>query len=268
MKPLILVTNDDGVDSPALRAAAEAVIGLGDVIIVAPDKQQSTMGRAFPDHDDVGVIEKRDDFLIAGSQCTCFAVRGSPACAVAHGVLEVASRKPDLCVSGINYGENLGTTVFLSGTVGAALESASYGIPALAISAEVGRGVKGWGEDRSLDWGTTINVTRRLAKWILGHGLPNGVALLNVNVPLGATLDTEIRITSQSRQGYFAYGKPEPRDFSMPFRLSAKVTIDLSTLEPESDIYAVVVDKVISVTPMGYDLSIRDRAGLLFRMAF
>jgi 5'-nucleotidase len=268
MKPLILVTNDDGVDSPALRAAAEAVLGLGDVLVVAPHVQQSTMSRAFPDHDDVGIIERRDDLLVAGTRCACFAVRGSPACAVAHGVLELASRKPDLCVSGINYGENLGTTVLLSGTVGAALEAASHGIPGIAVSAEVGEGVKDWGADPPRDWEPTINVIRRLARSILGHNLPKDVDILNVNVPLGATLGTEIRTTSQSRQSYFSYVKPERRDFSMPFRLPAKIEIDLATLEPDSDIRAVVIDRVISVTPMGCDYSVRDPTGLPVRMPF
>ncbi len=261
MKPLILITNDDGVESPGLRAAAEAVVDIADVLVVAPDKQQSTMGRAFSKHDDVGVITRCTDYIVENNHVQRFAVCGSPACTVAHAVLELAARRPALCVSGINFGENLGTTVFLSGTVGAALEAASYGIPAIAVSAEVGRSVKGWGKDRHLDWMPAMSIIRRLAEWILQQGLPHPVDFLNVNLPYGATLDTEIRMTYQSKQGYFLYTKPAQRDLSMPFRLSANVEIDMSALERDSDIYAVVVDRVVSITAMSCDLSVRDTMG-------
>jgi 5'-nucleotidase len=266
IKPLILVTNDDGIESPGLRAAAEAVVGLAEVLVVAPDRQQTSMSRAFPKHDDVGIIVSCADYIVEDKRIQRFAVRGSPACAVAHAMLELATRRPALCISGINFGENLGTNVFMSGTVGAAIEATSYGIPAIAVSAEVGRGVKGWGEDRHLDWKPAMVIIRRLAERILQQGLPGPVDFLNVNLPYGATLDTEIRMTQQSKQGLYLYTKPERRDLSMPFSLSANIEVDMSALERDSDIYAVVVDRVVSVTAMSCDLSVCDPAGAPVRI--
>ena len=121
-RPFILLTNDDGIESPGIRAAAEAVLDLGDLIIAAPAKQQSGMGRAFPRLEDTGIIET-SCIRINGQEIPAYGVHGSPALAVAHGILEIADRKPDLCISGINYGENLGQTVTCSGTLGAAIES-------------------------------------------------------------------------------------------------------------------------------------------------
>src|SRR5687767_5053145 len=133
MRPLILVTNDDGVDAPGLRAAAEAVLDMGDVLIVAPKTRQTAMGRSFPHSDLQGIIELRGGPLGNGN-IAYYAVNGSPAQAVAHGVLEISPRLPTLCITGINNGENLGATNLVSGTIGAALEAAAFGIPALAVS--------------------------------------------------------------------------------------------------------------------------------------
>lgn len=132
MKPLILITNDDGVYSPGL-IAAEAVQYLGDLLIVAPRFQQTSMGRSFPKSDDVGVIEKMR-VMVNGAEIDAYGVHGSPAHAVSHGILELAYKKPDLCISGINYGENLGLSLTCSGTIGAALEADSYEIPSIAVS--------------------------------------------------------------------------------------------------------------------------------------
>ena len=133
MKPLIIVTNDDGVYSPGLCAAAEAVQDLGDLLVVAPRFQQTSMGRSFPKSKDVGIIEKIK-IMLNGCEIEAYGVHGSPAHAVSHGILELAYRKPDLCISGINYGENLGLSISCSGTIGAAFEADSYDIPSIAIS--------------------------------------------------------------------------------------------------------------------------------------
>ena len=100
-RPLILVTNDDGLLSPGLRAAAEAVADLGELLLVAPATQQTAMSRAFVRDADAGVIE-RVDLHIADTTIAAHAVTGSPVMAVTHAVLELAQRPIDLCVSGIN----------------------------------------------------------------------------------------------------------------------------------------------------------------------
>ncbi len=133
----ILLTNDDGIQSPGLWAAAEALSELGFVTVAAPREQSSGMGRSLPMTSD-GVI--RPEVLnVCGKDWTVYAVGGTPAQAVLHGILEIMPQKPDLVVSGINYGENVATGITISGTVGAAMEAASQGIPALAASLETGR---------------------------------------------------------------------------------------------------------------------------------
>ena len=133
-KKQILLTNDDGIRSPGLWAAAEALSELGFVTVAAPREQSSGMGRSLPSTSD-GIISV-ETIQINGQEWTVHAVGGSPAQAVQHGILEIMPQRPDLVVSGINYGENLGMGVSVSGTVGAAMEAVSLGIPALAISLE------------------------------------------------------------------------------------------------------------------------------------
>ena len=131
-KPIILFTNDDGIESPGLWAAVKAFCGCGHLLVVAPRQQQSGMGRSMPHYSEGRIFPY--DSPIDCSDCCAYAVDGTPAQAVQHAVLELARAQPALLVSGINYGENTGNGVTISGTVGAALEAASLGIPALAVS--------------------------------------------------------------------------------------------------------------------------------------
>ena len=105
-KPLILFTNDDGIDSPGLWAAVEALAGLGELLVVAPREQQSGTGRSMPVTSEGRIYERVH--RVNGSEITVYAVDGTPAQAVQHGVLELSPRLPSLVVSGINYGENAG----------------------------------------------------------------------------------------------------------------------------------------------------------------
>lgn len=255
-RPLILITNDDGIHSGGLRAAAEAVYSLGDVLIVAPSTQQTGMGRSFPRSDSQGIIEVRQGPLGEGI-VPYYAVNGSPAQAVAHGVLEIASRQPSLCISGINDGENLGGTNLISGTIGAALEAMGFGIPALAVSLGPENPEFFSGAYRASDWGIASSVIQRFAALVLRGGLPRQIALLNINIPHSATPETSIRITRQSRQSHYVCVSPGPRDLSKPLRLPVAEQIDYSTLEPDSDLFAFVVERTISVTPMTADLTAR-----------
>lgn len=258
--PLILVTNDDGIGSVGLRAAAEAAHSLGEVLIVAPMSPQTGMGRAFPRSDGQGVIAVRPGPL--GSEVVpYYAVAGSPAQAVAHAVLEIASRRPALCISGINDGENLGGTSLVSGTIGAASEANGFGIPALAVSIGPEDPIRFGAPYRTEDWSVAAGIIRQFAAQVLDPGLPAGVSLLNINIPSSARRDTEVRTTAQSRQNHYVCSHPGPRDFSQPCRLPVVPRIRFATLEPDSDLHAFFVDRVISVTPMGCDLTIRDANG-------
>jgi len=130
--PLILLTNDDGVHSPGLRAVAEAAAGLGEIVIVAPREQATGASRSVPASSDgrIDLIQ----LPVNGSQHPAYALGGTPAQAVLHAVLEILPRRPDLVISGINYGENVGTGITHSGTVGAAIEAAALNIPAQAVA--------------------------------------------------------------------------------------------------------------------------------------
>lgn len=261
MKPLILITNDDGVNSPGLYAAAEAVSTLGEILVVAPHIQQTGMGRSFPKTKDVGVIDELQINLKGGIH-PFYAVHGSPAQTVAHAVLEIAPKLPDLCISGINYGENVGGTVFISGTIGAALEASCYGIPAIAISIGTNSPQLYSKPHCRENWDVVINLVHKFALFVLHHGLSPNVALLNINIPSEVTQETEVRTTHQSRQNYHICAKPEKRDFSTKLQLPIKIDIDNDILEPNSDVYAFTVDGVISVTPIGTDLTARDSSGM------
>jgi len=134
-KPLILVTNDDGIASPGIHAAARALAPLGEVVLVAPREQNSSTGRSHPLTTD-GLIEEVECCLDVGS-FKAYAVGGTPAQCVLNALFKILPRKPDLAISGINYGENFGTGITISGTVGAALEAASFRIPTIAASLQL-----------------------------------------------------------------------------------------------------------------------------------
>lgn len=254
MRPLILVTNDDGIFSPGLCAAAEAVQGLGDLLIVAPRFQQTSMGRSFPKSDDVGIIEEFA-LVVNGDALQGFGVHGSPAQAVSHGVLELSDRKPDLCISGINYGENLGLSISCSGTVGAAYEANSYGIPSIAISRETDLMEQHTSDFQKMDWKAAKKLLKEVAKAILRGGMPKQACILNINVPDSAGQNTEVRTTKQGKSNYSTFLKPEKRDFRKSYRLKSAIDRDIETLDKNTDVYAFYVDKVVSITPLTWDLT-------------
>ena len=254
MEPLILVTNDDGILSPGLIAAAEAVQGLGDLLIAAPRTQQTAMGRAFPRAENVGLIEEFE-LLVNHRRVTGYGITGSPAQVVSHALLELAPRKPALCISGVNYGENIGRGLMASGTLGAAFEADGYGIPAIAVSQELDLELQQTATYGEVDWRAATHFTGRFAEKIIREGLPGRVALLNLNIPVHATPETPVRLTTQSSQSYYVFRLPEKRDFSKAFRLKLELFVDQEKLEETSDIKAIRYDRVVSLTPLTWDLS-------------
>jgi 5'-nucleotidase len=250
--PLILVTNDDGVGSPGLRAAAAALDEMGDVLIVAPLQQQSGVGRAMPPGYEGCITRQR--LAINGRQVEAFGIEGSPAQVVQHGVMELAPRQPDLLVAGINYGENIGSGITVSGTVGAAMEGADFGVPSLAVSLQTAPEYY-LNHSEAVDFGTTVYFLKLFARQALSAGLPPGVDLLKIDVPQSATPRTPWRWTRMSRQRYFVPVKPHRRRPGDPGPMGFEIRVDLQTLEPDSDIRAVAVDAVVSVTPLTLDMT-------------
>jgi len=257
---LIFVTNDDGVESPGLRAAVEAVLDLGEVIVLAPRRQQSSMGRSLCGDQEEGL--QPFPYEVRGRTVRAFACEASPALAVMHGLNVLRSRwQPDLLIAGVNYGENLGLNVTISGTIGAALEAACAGIPALAVSLQTE--LEYHFRYGDLDWSGAQYFCRLFAARMLRQRLPFDVDVLNVNVPRGATPTTAWRITRLSRHSYFS-ARMEAPDLGRPIRDSKiGVYLDPDTLEPDSDIYALVRDQVVSVTPLSLDLTSRTDFGAL-----
>jgi 5'-nucleotidase len=258
-RPLILLTNDDGIHSPGLLAVAEAVCGLGELVMIAPATQQTGMGRGIPPMTDRQI--KREAVTVGCQAMPAYGLTGSPAQAVLYGVLALAphlcGRKPDLVISGINYGENLGTCVTASGTVGAALQAAELGVPGLAVSLETDK-VFHLHHGQDMDWSAAAAITHHFAQVMLAAQLPFDVDVLKIDVPADATPETGWRITRQSRQPY--YLDYAPVDFSPEGSLALLdygIEVQWDTLEPESDIYAFAVDRVIAVTPLSHDLTSR-----------
>ena len=253
IRPQILLTNDDSIDSPGLWAAAEALSALGFVHVVAPRVQQTSMGRALPRESD-HVVEERE-VLVNGKLWPVYAVGGSPAQAVLHAVLSLMDMKPDLVVSGINYGENVASGVTISGTVGAALEGASFGYPSLAISLQTAVHEHFSLSDR-VDFSVAAHFTAFFAEKLLRKQMPFDVDVLKVDVPASATVETPWILTRQSRQRYFeAISTTDPVNGKKHF--SYRVLLEEEKIEKNSDLRTVLIDEKVSVTPLSLDLTSR-----------
>jgi len=187
-KPLILVTNDDGIYAPGIYALWEAMLLVGDIFVVAPETEKSAVGHAITISDPIRVreIKRRQGF--AG-----YAVNGTPADCVKLAVKALMDRKPDIVISGINSGANVGTSLMYSGTVSAATEGTILAIPSIAISL---------GSLTSTDFSYSGKVAVTIVKAVLKNGLPQGT-LLNVNVP--AVPEKLIKGYKITRQGDLHY---------------------------------------------------------------
>ena len=234
--PLILVCNDDGVHSEGLAALAAAVQPLGDVVVVAPDRERSAVSHSLTLHRPLRVEQ-----VSAGRH----AVNGTPTDCVNLAINGILGRRPSLVLSGINKGANLGDDVTYSGTVSAAMEGTLLGVPSVAISA-VGRG--------SFRFDAAAAFSARLAAWVLERSLPPDT-LLNVNVP--APRDGQpIRGFALTRMGRRRYGdaiveKVDPRGKKY-YWIGGK---ELEFVQEEGTDFHAVSQGFISVTPIHLDLT-------------
>lgn len=261
-KPMILLTNDDGIQSPALWAAAEALSDIGYVQVVAPRLQQSGMGRSLPVVSEGRIYKEK--MAVSGKNWTVYAVDGTPAQAVQHGLLELTNQLPALVVAGINYGENVGNSVTISGTVGAALEAASFGIPALAISQQVPiEKHRSYDEE---DFSAAAHFARFFGRWLLNYECPDDVEVIKVEVPKNATTSTPWRVTRLSRRRVFWPTRPERTMLSDIGRLGYEFKANPAKAEPDSDVYAVLHDGVVAVTPLSLDMTSRTDLFRLWQM--
>ena len=237
--PRILVTNDDGVHAEGIRALAEALRLLGDVTIVAPIQEASAIGHA---------LTLRRPLRIETIGPRVFAIDGTPTDCVNIALTHVLGEKPDLIVSGINKGWNLGDDVTYSGTVSGALEGALLSIPSIAVSAER------TGDDA--EFGPSARAAARVAAVVLERGMPK-FTLLNINVPAGP--NRGFRVTVQAKRNHVTSVSERMDPRQRPYYW---IEEGLNQWEPHdrSD-YQAVRDGYISITPLQPDMTAHDALG-------
>jgi len=237
--PRILVTNDDGVNSPGLHVLFEAMRELGEVSMVAPDVERSAVGHAITRNAPLHVSE-----YVLGGKPVGHAVTGTPADCVQLAIRALLEHRPDLVVSGINLGPNTAKNVIYSGTVSAATEARILGILSMSISI---------GAFADPIWETAAAYAQRLARLVLEHGLPPKV-LLNVNVPnLPLSGVRGVVVTHQGDSGYAE--KFDLRgDTSSGASYWATGSYEMSDIEEGTDALAVARG-FVSLTPVTFDLT-------------
>jgi len=254
-RPLILVTNDDGIHSPGLHAAIQALDDLGELLIIAPTTQQSGMSRSLPVQFDGSIHPIQLEH--AGRRYDAYHLEGSPAQCVLYGVLDCAHRRPDLVVSGINYGENLGNSTQVSGTVGAALQGGDMGIPSLAFSLETKKEYH-YQHGQDVDWRAARHWLHYFAQQALAsQPWPHDLAVLKIDVPADATPETAWRMATQSDLDYYISipsGRKKPEEALI---IDYEVRADRERLDKNSDAYVFAVERLISVVPLSVNLTAR-----------
>lgn len=253
-KHKILITNDDGIGSPGLRAAVAAVVDLGEIFVIAPTHQQTGTGRGLTG--DKESTLQSVQYTVNGSDLQAYHCNCSPALLVRHSLKTIFSEeKPDLLISGINYGENLGSSITCSGTVGAALEAASIGIPSIAISKQTD--VESHHKYTEQDWETTAHFLKYFSNILLNRKLLKDVDALKIDVPGTATKKTEWKLTKVAKCGYYFREYENPSKDSQLNEGEVKILINEDELEMDSDIHTFALQKLVSVAPLIVDLSSR-----------
>ncbi len=241
--PTILLINDDGIQSIGLIALRKQLKRLGEVIIVAPRNEQSGMGKALTASASIKVMKTR---LSDGSWA--YAITGTPADAYFMAVHKILLRKPDLLVAGINLGPNLGIDDLLnSGTLGAALEAAIHGVPAIAVSyciKEIDER-KGKAEVTLEELEPTAILAQRASKYVLENGMPQGVDIISINVPEKAKLK-KVKVTRLSYRGYGDIYTMQNNGY----RIRGWSLTVYPDDEPGTDVHAIKEEKSVSITPI------------------
>ncbi len=228
---LVLLTNDDGGRAPGLQSLKREMEAIARVVMVAPDEERSAASHALTIHDPIRVMEiSENNYLLTGTpaDCVIFALR------------KLMPRSPDLVLSGINSGPNLGDDILYSGTVAAAREAALYGIPAVAVS------LVAKGED--LDYGPAARFIRDLVEEFYPDQTPRGTAL-NISIPQGQPAAYRFTRQGSKRAWSSIEEKKDPRG-----RRCYWIGRDESEVLLEADTdYRAISDGVVSITPLQHD---------------
>lgn len=242
-RPLILLSNDDGIDAHGLAALASALEGLGTLAVVAPAHEQSAVGHAITVRDPMRAHAW--PFEGPAGPIWARAVTGTPADCVKLAVQKLLPRRPDLVVSGINHGPNTAVNVIYSGTVSAATEAAILGIPSMAVSN------CSW--SASADFEAAGRYARRIAERMLRDGSPSGI-VLNVNVPdLPMEEIQGVAITRQARARWEEEFEERRDPFDRPYYWLGGEFVDLDEGN-DTDLHAIR-EGFVSLTPLHYDLT-------------
>ncbi len=237
-RPKILITNDDGIFAPGIYALWEAMQEIGEVTVVAPDTEKSAVGHAITITDPIRVEKVQRENGFKG-----FAVKGTPADCVKIAGRSLMKNPPDIVVSGINSGANVGSNIIYSGTVSAATEGTILGIPSIAISLNSIRGG---------DMSASKKVAIRMVKKVLEKGLPDGI-LLNVNVPnIPENVIEGYKITKQGKLVFKdRFEKREDPRGKFYYWMKGEIINDTNS---DTDGFAIQ-NNFISVTPIHYQLT-------------
>lgn len=240
-RPLILVTNDDGITAPGIRNLIEVMNTIGDVVVVAPDSPQSAMGHAITINSTLYLTKiKLDEGPQTEYQCS-----GTPADCVKLAINELLDRKPDLCVSGINHGSNASINVIYSGTMSAAIEAGIEGVPAIGFSLLDYR------------WDANFKILKphieKITRKALTHKIPADV-VLNVNFPLCKANEIKgIKIGRQAKahwvEKFDKRRSPAGKDY---YWLTGEFINEDGGADTDE---AVLADNYISIVPTQFDLT-------------
>ena len=239
-KPLILVTNDDGISAKGILSLVEVAQKFGDVVVVAPDKPQSGMGHAITINHP---LRLNKSLLFPGIES--FTCSGTPVDCVKLGIFEVLKRRPDLLVSGINHGANTSSNVLYSGTMSAAVEGAMENIPSIGFSL--------YNYDSDADFSTAKMVAEKMIQRALEGGFPQNICL-NVNVPdLSINELKGIKICKQANAFWNDSFDKRLDQFGKPyFWLTGD--FELQNTDPETDLQAIE-QGYASVVPTQFDMT-------------
>jgi 5'-nucleotidase len=246
----ILITNDDGVNSSGIMAAKRAVEDLGKIDVVAPATQQSGIGHAISLFEPIRVTSTN---LADGTEA--YSVSGTPTDSVIIGICEITDSKPDLVISGINIGENLGKSeLTTSGTIGAAMEAAAHGVPAIAVSLEVTRGEIVFHDGHvDVDFRHAVLILKTVAEKILKKGLPEGVDFVNLNIP-SHPASNDIKLTRLGDRMYKTHIQKRLDPRGRPY-----YWIDGDPIENDdhgTDVNALKYERCATITPISLDCTV------------
>ena len=238
---LILLTNDDGIESEGLRALEERLQGLAEVVIVAPDRERSAVSHGLTIHESLAVEKIGPNKHV---------LNGTPADCVIYALKYVCKPRPDLVISGITRGANLADDIMYSGTVAAAREASRHGIASMAVSQAY--------SDSAISFGRGSEFARNLARVMIEHR-SNGGVCLNVNIPVGSIRG--VRITRQGCAPHFPHfnsldGKEHLAALAQEHKRKSKVPLD----------YEAILENFISITPLQRDQTDYTTLGSLVKM--